>query len=346
MPTSRRARRRLTIKDVARIAQVSPTTVSNVLNGRTYAMAAETLQRVQEAIRALNYRPSSAARGMVTDRSATIGLILTEIETPLFLQALSCIEPIARSAGYNILLSIARNLSDEQHALNLLLEKQVDGILFLTTSEYTNDDHLDELLRVELPVVLVNRATTHAGFDQVHWDNVGGVVAAAEHLIRQGHTRIAHLVGPLKRRSTAERLQGYRLALERHGLEYCEDYVRPADYTASPDTWRQSALELLDLTPRPTAIIASDDIVAATVMQTVHSTRLRVPEDVAIVGFDDQPFCVYLNPQLTTVRLPIMEAGKWAVEALLQRIGMHREMVEHITLPCSLIVRDSCGAKR
>lgn len=309
-------------------------------------MTAETLQRVQEAIRALNYRPSSAARGMVTDRSATIGLILTEIETPLFLQALTCIEPIARSAGYNILLSIARNLSDERHALNLLLEKQVDGILFLTTSEYTNDDHLDELLHFELPVVMVNRATAHAGFDQVNWDNVGGVMAAAEHLIRLGHTRIAHLVGPLKRRSTAERLQGYRQALQWNGLEYREELVRPADYTASPDTWRQSTHDLLDLDPRPTAIIASDDIVAATVMQTVHSRALRVPEDVAIVGFDDQPFCTYLNPQLTTVRLPIMEAGKWAIEALLHRISSTRETVEHVALPCSLIVRDSCGVNR
>lgn len=344
MSKARQARRRVTIRDVARAAGVSSTTVSNVLNGRTNAMAAETLQRIREAIAALNYRPSNAARGMVTNRTATIGLVITEIETPLFLQALPHIEPIARSAGYNVLLSVARSPQDEWQALDLLLEKQVDGVIFLTTSEYLDDGHLLELQRAELPVVLVNRGNTHPSFDQINWDNAGGVVAAVEHLIRLGHRRIAHLLGPVRRRSTAERLEGYRRALEQHGVEYCEDYIRPGDYTAPQEAWRQSALELLNLSPRPTALVASDDIVAATVMKTVQVAGLRVPQDIAVVGVDGQPFCTYLNPSLTTVQLPVMESGKRAVEMLLQRIVGRRDIIEHITLPCTLIVRESCGA--
>jgi DNA-binding LacI/PurR family transcriptional regulator len=127
-------------------------------------------------------------------------------------------------------------------------------------------------------------------------------------------------------------------------LPYSEDYVRSGDFTETPELWRQSTLELLDLEPRPTAIIAADDIVAATVMKTVHQTGLAVPQDIAVVGIDDQPFCSYLNPALTTVRLPVAEAGKRAVEMLLDQIAGKRIEKEHLELPCPLIVRESCGA--
>jgi DNA-binding LacI/PurR family transcriptional regulator len=345
MPRSQRpATKQVTIRDVARAAGVSATTVSNVLNDRTDAMTSETLQRVQEAIRALNYHPSSIARGLVTRRTATIGLILAEIETPLFLQALNFIEPIARGAGYNVLLCNARNLEDERQALNLLLEKQVAGIIFLSTSQYLDDDHLLELQLSGPPVVLINRATIHDRFDQINWDNATGVATAVEHLVRLGHHRIAHLRGPIERRSSDERLQGYRLALEKCGLEYCENYVRPGDFTAPPDTWRQSTLELLALSPKPTAIIAADDIVAAVVIRTVQNAGLRVPQDVAVVGIDDQPFSIYLNPALTTVQLPVIEAGKCAVQMLLDRIASRRATPKRMKLPCPLIVRESCGA--
>jgi DNA-binding LacI/PurR family transcriptional regulator len=307
-------------------------------------MTPETFQRVQHAIRTLNYRPSSAARGLVTKRMATIGLILAEIETPLFLQAVNVIEPIARSAGYNLLLSNARSPQDERLALDLLLEKPTDGLIFLSTSQHSDDSHLSELQHMELPVVLVNRAQNHASFDQINWDNAGGVAAAVKHLVRLGHRRIAHLRGPAIRRSSTERLQGYCSALQECGLPYSEDYVRSGDFTETPELWRQSTLELLDLEPRPTAIIAADDIVAATVMKTVHQTGLAVPQDIAVVGIDDQPFCSYLNPALTTVRLPVAEAGKRAVEMLLDQIAGKRIEKEHLELPCPLIVRESCGA--
>jgi LacI family transcriptional regulator len=138
-PAGERLPKRVTIKDVAQAAGVSATTVSNVLNARTETMSQETLLRVQETIRALNYHPNSVARSMVTRRTATVGLIVTEIETPLFLQALNFVEPIARSAGYNVLLCNARNPDDERQAAHVLLEKQADGIIFLSTSLYVDD---------------------------------------------------------------------------------------------------------------------------------------------------------------------------------------------------------------
>jgi LacI family transcriptional regulator len=343
MPPSREhLRKRVTIKDVAQAAGVSATTVSNVLNARTEAMSQETLLRVQETIRALNYHPSSVARSMVTHRTSTVGLIVAEIETPLFLQALNFVEPIARSAGYNVLLCNARNPDDERQAAQVLLEKQADGIIFLSTSLYVDDDYLVQLPPPVPPMVLINRARTYDRFDHINWDNVRVAMTAVEYLVQLGHRRIAHLRGPVERHAAEERFRGYRLALERHGLEYHANYVQPGDFLDTSEAER-STLALLDLSPPPTAIIAANDTIAATVQRTVQRAGLRVPQDVAVVGVDDQPFCTYLHPALTTLRLPIIEAGELAIQMLLDRIAGKRTEVEHVILPSSLIVRESSG---
>lgn len=333
--------KRATIKDVAQAAGVSVTTVSNVINGRTEAMAAETLLRVKETIRLLNYRPSRVARSLVTNQTATIGVIVNEISTPLFLQAINFIEPIARRADYNILLCIAINLDDEQQAVNLLLEKDVDGIIFLSNSFYLDKDFLTELALIAPPVILVNRTTTDTRFDQILFDNTAGMVAAVDHLVQLGHRLIAHLHGETGRRSFADRLKGYRAALDRHHLEYREEWARLTDYQASQESWEQATLELLDLSPRPTAIVAANDVIAATVLRTVQRAGLLVPRDISILGFDDQHFCTYLQPALTTVQIPIVEAGKRAIEILLARLGGEPTEREHTILPCPLVVRES-----
>ncbi len=337
-----RSAKRITIRDVAQAAGVSVTTVSNVLNQRTEAMAEPTLLRIQEAIRSLNYHPSRVARSLVTSHTATIGLVIAEIETPLFLQALHFIEPIARNAGYGILLCSAHNLEDEQQAVDLLLEKQVDGIIFLSTSLYSDDEYLSQLPSSAPPIVLINRTTTHhLSFDQIQWDNMGGARAAVTYLVNLGHRHIALLRGPASRRSSAERLEGYRQALQQHHLTYCEDYVQLADYEAPPETWVQAITNLLAVSPRPTAILASNDIVAAVVLRIIQRAGLHIPQDVAVIGNDNQPFCTFLNPTLTTVGVPIIEAGQKAIELLLTRLTEPHRPLEHVVLPCSLVVRES-----
>jgi DNA-binding LacI/PurR family transcriptional regulator len=338
---------RVTIKDVALAAGVSVTTVSNLLNGRMYAMAEETRKRIEEAIASMDYHPNQAARSLVTNHTATIGLILSEIETPLFLQAINFIEPIARNAGYTILFGNSRSTEDGEHVFHLLLQEQVDGIIFLSVSTYLEGDFLSDLPTSAPPIVLVNRTTRLKGFDQVNWDNVGGIVNAVDYLVQLGHRRIAHLKGPLSRRSTDERLQGYRSGLGKNGLVYDEAYVRSGDFTISPEIWHQSTLELLNLPTPPTAIVAADDIVAASVIRTVQRAGLRVPEDISVMGIDDQPdFCTYLNPALTTVQLPVVEAGKLAIHMLLDHMTGQRKKVKRVLLPCPLILRESCGPNR
>jgi len=339
-----RRRKTATIKDVAREAGVSITTVSNVLNNRTASMSETTLQRVLQVMGDLDYRPNPLARGLVTRRTATIGVVLAEIETPLFLRALNRIEPIARQAGYSVLMSNADDPAKEYEVLQLLLEKHIDGLIFLSVSERVQNDHVPELERLHIPTVLVNRAKAYPNLDQINWDDMAGVTEAVEHLIRLGHRRIAHLCGPGRRGSGRNRLLGYKAALERNGIPYRPEYVCPGDYTHTETLWRTSTLRLLDLSPRPTAILASDDIVAATAIKTIQREGLHVPRDIAVVGVDDQPFGTYLNPALTTVRLPVLEAGRRAVKMVLDQISGVRTESEHITLPCSLIVRESCGA--
>jgi LacI family transcriptional regulator len=342
MATSRE--KNITIKDVARAAGVSITTVSNVLNSRLDAMSDETLQRIIKVMHELNYHPNALARGLVTHHTATIGVIVAEIETPLFVHALNTIEPIARDAGYSVLMSNARDSEEEYQMLQVLLEKRVDGLIFLSVSQEFDNDYVLELERLQVPTVLVNRAITDEGLDLINWDDTNGVIGAVEYLIQLGHERIAHLHGPKGRLSGKNRLQGYKAALKKHGLAVKPDYVRAGDYTAAPDRWRQSTLELLALSPRPTAIVASDDIVAAIAIKTAQQAGLHVPRDISIVGIDDQHFCSYLNPALTTVRLPVLEAGQRAVEMVLERIAGRCVEAEHVILPCSLIVRDSCAA--
>ncbi|MCB0211381.1 MAG: LacI family DNA-binding transcriptional regulator [Anaerolineae bacterium] len=335
--------KRVTIKDVAQAAGVSVTTVSNALNQRTEAMTQETLQRIQEAIQALNYRPSSVARSLVTNQTATIGLIISEIETPLFLQALSVIEPAVRAAEYSLIYCTARSLDDEQQAVNLLLEKRVDGIIFLSTSVYLDDDYLLDLLPTAPPIVIINRTISHTEFDQIHWDNTNGTINAIDHLVEQGHQHIAFMRGPDTRRSSEERYNGYQMALKKHGLPYRDEYVVTGDYETTAPDWERATLDLLALSPRPTAILASNDIVASVVLRTVQRAGLRIPADISIIGNDNQPFSAYSNPALTTVEAPVIESGRRAIAMLLKRMGSSNADVQHVTLPCPLILRESSG---
>lgn len=307
-------------------------------------MAEDTLTRVQDTIRNLNYRPNGVARGLVNRRTATIGLILSEIETPLFIQSLNVIEPIARSMGYNVLVCNARSFEDERQAIDLLLEKEVEGFIFLSTSVYTDNHHISDLIASGCAAVFINRTMPHHQFDQINWDNAAGITAAVEHLIRLGHRRIAHLQGPQDRRSSAERRDGYERGLAQAGIGYREEYVQSGDYTATWEIWQASTRALLALTDPPTAIIAADDLVAAVTMKTVQRAGLRVPHDVAIVGSDDQFFDIFLNPALTTVQLPVIEASTRAIRMLLDRIAGRRTGPDHVMLPCPLIIRESCGA--
>lgn len=333
--------RRVTIRDVAREAGVSVTTVSNALNGRTTSMTTDTLARVEEVIHELGYRRNANARGLVRRKTSTIGLVIAEIETPLFLQAISIVQPAAQQAGYDVFIYTAKDEQAEERAIDLLLEQDVAGALFLSTSSYSRHDHIRTLTAAGKPVVLVNRAGAPADMDRVGWDNAGGVGAAVDHLVALGHRRIAHLAGPPSRQSSRDRLTGFHAALARHGLAVAAAHVQAVEYGDEPARWREATLALLAANPRPTALIAADDPIAAVAMQALQQANVTIPGDLSLVGIDDQPFAALLNPPLTTVRLPVLEAGRRAIEMLLDRLAGGSAAPRRVILPCPLIPRDS-----
>ena len=332
---------RATIKDVARASGVSVTTVSNVLNGRSGSMTPDTLQRVREAIRDLGFRRNEMARGLVRRRTSTLGLVIAEIETPLFLQAISIIQPLAHQADYDLLIYSARDEQAEEQAIELFLEKDVAGVVFLSTSAYSHYEHIHPLINAGKTAVLVNRAESPPHIDRINWDNEGGVEQAVIYLAQLGHTRIAHLCGPPHRYSSIERVRGYRSGLAACDLEYDSILVSMVDYTGSQDTWRDATTALINHRRPPTAIIAADDMIAAVAMTTIQQLGLRVPEDVSVIGIDDQHFTSMLNPALTTVQLPVPQAGRCAIELLLSRLQGDTSPPQCLLLPCPLIRRDS-----
>jgi LacI family transcriptional regulator, galactose operon repressor len=313
-------------------------TVSNLLNGRTAAMTAQTRERIEDAMRSLGYRPSRIAQSLTTKRTGTIGLVIDEISTNLFLAALTAIEPRARRSDRNLVVCHASSAAEEAAVVDLLLQQQVDGIIFLSTSQLRDDAHLTALTGQGIPAVLVNRARPHPSFCEISWDNAGGVAAAVDHLHARGHRRIAHLYGPSGRRSTDDRIAGFRSAMSHHGLAV---RLAQADYTEPAARWTRAVSGLLDADEPPTAVIAADDAVAAVVLQVAAARGLRVPADLAVVGIDDQHFAELLVPPLTTVRLPIAEAATRAFDMLLERLDDPGLAPERVELPARLVPRAS-----
>lgn len=304
-------------------------------------MTESTLQRIRTAMEELDYRPSSLARGLAMQQTAVIGLVLAEIETPLFLQAVTPIEREARANGFSVLLANAKNLHDEEEAVDLLMEKEVDGLLVFSTSDPRDNEHLIKASDQGVPVVVINRDSADARFDNVNWDNQTGVFEVVSYLVGAGHKRIGILTGPQDRRSSKDRLEGYRKGMAAAHLPVDDALIKIADYTAEQQDWAVSTMELVGASEPPTAIIASDDIVAAVVLRTLHANGINVPADVSVIGIDDQPFSKYIC--LSTMQLPIVDAGKMAIQLLLERIKDPEITPKETLLPCPLILRDTCG---
>ncbi|MDP3046387.1 MAG: LacI family DNA-binding transcriptional regulator [Chloroflexota bacterium] len=334
----------VTIKDVAREAGVSITTVSNVLNGRTGAMSAKTLARVNAVIGTHGYRPSSAARSLVTGRAATIAVVLAGRGCSRLFPAVATIQELAAEAGYGLALLIAKDADARGKTMGILGERQVAGVVFVSSSGDALDDGLRPLLESSIPMVLLNGNVDVQDAVQVAWDDAGGVAGAVAHLIELGHRRIAYLGDPSEPQSTEARRQGYLGAMADHGLRPRDEWLKACGLDAPRDRWRKTLTELVSAPPRPTAAVAANDAIAAVAMRELQRMGVRVPGDFAMIGVGGSEYCPLLSPALTTVRLPVEEAGRCAAEMLLEMMAGGQSGGQRVVLPCPLIVRESCGA--
>lgn len=330
-----------TIREVAESAGVSYATVSHVINN-TRLVSQETRERVLAAMDALNYRPNALARSLRQGKTNTIGLVLPDSANPFFAEISRSIEDEAFKKGYSVFLcNTELDTERELFYVDVLSKKQVDGIIFVAAGDQA--DSLDFLLRRNMPVVMIDRNLPNVEVDAVLTDNQLGGLLATRHLIELGHTRIACIAGPSSITPSAERIIGYRKALEEAGLPYEEELVIRGDYHA------QSGMEithtLLKMNPRPTAIFALNDLMALGALRAAAEASCSVPADLAVVGYDDLDIAQFTNPPLTTIAQPKKEVGVQAVSMLVERISHKSRPPSRLVLPPELIVRRSTESR-
>ncbi|PJJ60803.1 LacI family DNA-binding transcriptional regulator [Hymenobacter chitinivorans] len=331
----------VTIKDIAKALNLSTSTVSRALRG-SYEINAETKRLVMEYAERLNYRPNPIALSLKENRSRAIGVIVPQIANYFFSQAINGIEAIAYNRGYHVII-FQTHESYEREVVNMqqAVSRRVDGLLISLSSETSDVTHLRELQDQGMPVVLFDRVSSELNATQVVADNFKGAFEATEHLIWSGRRRIAHLTIPPFLSITQERLAGYRAALEKHGIPYDENLIRYG--TFGPDEVGPMVDELLALDPRPDAFFTASDRLAAGCLGALQKRNLRIPEDVALIGFTNMTVAELLSPAMSTVVQPAQEIGQVAVERLIELIERKQKAAPPsvIKIPTTLIARES-----
>lgn len=326
-----------TIREVAESAGVSYATVSHVINN-TRLVSPETRDRVLAAMAQLNYRPNALARSLRQGKTNTIGLVLPDSANPFFAEISRSIEDAAFKKGYSVFLcNTELDTERELFYVDVLSKKQVDGIVFVAAGDQA--DSLDFLQRRNMPVVMIDRNIPNVEVDAVLTDHQLGGLLATQHLLELGHTRIACIAGPSSITPSAERIIGYREALEKAGIAYNGDLIIRGDYHA------QSGMEItqaiLKMDPRPTAIFALNDLMALGALRAAAEASCLVPKDLAIVGYDDIEIARFTNPPLTTIAQPKKEIGTQAVNLLVERMSQKSRPPSRLVLEPELIVRRS-----
>jgi DNA-binding LacI/PurR family transcriptional regulator len=335
-----------TIKDVAKLAGVSPSTVSRVLADNRRISPA-TKERVKKIITELNYHPNMIARSLIKRSSHTLGLILSRstdsaFSNPFFSEIIRGISVVTQSYHYNLMLATAEDYVEEaKQCLRMVTEKRVDGILLLASR--VNDELIPELLKNDYPFVVVGRAPDLNKCYSVNNDNIQAAYSAVRHLFNLGHQRIALLNGPEEFIFCQDRYEGYRFAFREYGIENNPALVKKGSLTQ--EGGYQLTLELLNLDVPPTAIFAVDDLMVIGAYKAIKEKGLLIPEDIALVGFNDDPLASVIEPALTTIRIPIYEMGLAAATMIIGLLQNQEIFPAQKVLSSELIVRDSCGAK-
>jgi LacI family transcriptional regulator len=329
-----------TLHEVARRAGVSAMTVSRVVHGRG-SVDSETRQRVEEAIQALDYVPNRIARGLISQKTQTIGIIVPDIVNPFFAPVVRGAESAARKAGYRVLLCNSEgDLRLEREYIEDLVAHRVEGLLLAPASDRSRSSILS-LLRGGFPLVLIDRALPDADCDLIVSDNVQGARRLIEHLIAIGHREIAHVSDAEDTSTGRERLRGYREALEAAGIPFQPELVIRT--TVDRIGGYRAAQEILARDSLPTAIFAVNNMTAVGTMEALREHNLSVPKDMGLVCFDDVEHLAVLSPILTVIDQPAETFGSLGVQLLLERMtGKANSRPRRIILQTDLIVRQSC----
>jgi LacI family transcriptional regulator len=330
---------KVTIRDVAQRAGVSVATVSRVFNS-SGPVREETRRRIREVADELRYVPDAAARSLTMRRTGAIGVILPDLHGEFFSEVIRGIDQTARQQDHHLLVSSSHDDRREIEAAVQAMRGRVDGLILMSPD-------LDALalaanLPESLPVVLLNCAVEGTAFDALNVDNYGGASAVVRHLVARGHRRVGIINGAERNYDAQERRRGYHDALAAAGIEVDASLEVAGNFTE--EAGYDGARALLAGSVRPTAIVAANDSTAIGALSALREDGVRVPEDVAVVGFDDIPLARYMSPPLSSVRVPIFELGARATAKLLDALttkSQHQRRQD--LLPTTLVVRASCG---
>lgn len=336
-----------TIKDIAKALNLSTSTVSRALRG-SYEISPETKKLVLEYAEKINYRPNPIALSLKERRSRSIGVVVSEIANNFFSQAINGIESIAYNRGYHVIISQSHE-SHEREVVNVqhLASRSVDGLLVSLSSETTDLTHLRQLHEKGLPIVFFDRVTNEIETHKVIANNRLGAFHATEHLIYNGYKKIAHITNSPSLSITSERLQGYREALEKHGIEYNESLVKYCNHGGMiADEVDDAFTKLFSGKTKPDAIFTAGDRITTVCLSYMRNMKKK-PLDVGVTGFTNTNLADLFSPSLTTVRQPAFEIGQVATELLIQMIESKRPVTEFETrvLDTELTIRESTKAK-
>lgn len=329
----------MNIGKIAKRARVSTATVSRTINGSD-KVTPDTAERVWKVVRSLGYQPNSYARALVSGKSRMLGLIISDIVNPFFPELVRSFEEIALENGYEVI--VANTGYDPERmarGVGRMLERKAEGVAVITSE--MGEDFLAQIAERRIPIVFLDTARVGARVSKIKVDYSQGINEAVEHIAKLGHKRIAFISGPAELRSAETRRNAFLKSLHHYGVLPDKNYIQTGNHRIEGG---EAAMErLLALPHRPTAVLTSNDLTAMGVLRAIYNAKLRVPENISVVGFDDIEFSEFTQPALTTVRLSRKEVAEKAFSALATLISGKSGRGRQYDIETHLIVRDSTG---
>ncbi|EKF9636860.1 substrate-binding domain-containing protein [Vibrio cholerae] len=327
-----------TMKDIARLAGVSTSTVSHVINKSRF-VSDEIAERVNNAAQQLNYAPSALARSLKMNRTKTIGMLVTTSTNPFFGEVVKGVERSCYHQGYNLILCNTEGDNQRMKAsINTLLQKRVDGLLLMCST--LEGERLDVFDRYpDIPIVVMDWGPILFASDKIQDNSLQGGYMAAKHLIECGHKEIGCITGPLIRHQAQMRYEGYKRALAEAGIAINPDWIVESDFEC--EGGYQAFEKLYERGKLPSALFVSNDMMAMGVIQAASQRGLRVPDDLSLIGYDDVHIAKFMTPALTTIHQPKYRLGKAAIDTLLYRLENPDTTAQVVQLEPTLVVRSS-----
>ena len=324
-----------TIRDVAKLAGVSTTTVSHVLN-KTRFVSAEGKAKVENAVMQLNYVPNTVARSLKGGSSRVLGMLVTDSNNPFYADLIQWVDQVAYRHGYNLILCNTQgNIERAKDYMSMLSQRRVDGMLMMSSDAR----QLPVSSYGTMPMVMMDSGPDRVGYDRILDDSEQGGYMATKHLLEAGHRCIGLLAGPLEKSNSQNRIAGYRRAMAEAYVEVDESWIQSGEFTYEGGVTAMA--ELLKQQKKVTSIFASNDLMAMGAIRVAGEHGLIVPKDLSVIGYDDIPGAKYFNPPLTTMRQPLELMAEQAIAMLLARMETPDREGQRTLLPPTLITRDS-----